>query len=150
MIHWRRRSGHGGTPPPSALSNVRSTSGFVFVPPTPFPRLDRANVLILLFAHILWLKTQFFKNFLGRFARQLPGIRGTFSMFCPFAFKAIRITLIFVECITFHQTSLLDDVNKVLAVFTSHKLCFWYVFEYTPHILKYSIFGLTLTLKLPS
>ena len=56
-------------------------------------------------------------------------LRGAFSIFCPFAFKARSTTLIFVECITFHQTSLLDDVHKVLAVFTSHKLCFWYVFS---------------------
>ena len=41
--------------------------------------------------------------------------------FCPFALKAISTTLIFVECITFHQTSLLDDVHKGLAVFTYHK-----------------------------
>ena len=37
--------------------------------------------------------------------------------FCPFAFKARSTTLIFVECITFHQTSLLDDVHKVLVFF---------------------------------
>ena len=36
-------------------------------------------------------------------------IRGAFSIFCPFAFKAKSTALIFVECITFHQTSLLDD-----------------------------------------
>ena len=48
--------------------------------------------------------------------------------FCPFAFKARSTTLILVECITFHQTSLLDDVHKVLVVFTGHKLCFWYMF----------------------
>ena len=73
-------------------------------------------------------------------------VRGAFSNFCPFAFKARSTTLIFVECITFHQTSLLDDVHKVLAVFIGHKfkLPFWYVFEYTPHILKYSRSGLTL------
>ena len=29
------------------------------------PLLGRTNVLISLFAHILWLKTQFFQNFLG-------------------------------------------------------------------------------------
>ena len=74
-------------------------------------------------------------------------LRGAFSNFCPFAIKARNTTLIFVECITFHQTSLLDDVHKGLAVFIGHKLCFWYVFEYTPHILKYSRSGLTLTLK---
>ena len=43
-------------------------------------------------------------------------LRGAFSNFCPFAFKARSTTLIFVECITFHQTSLLDDVHKVLSV----------------------------------
>ena len=53
----------------SPLSKVGGgTSGFV--PPPPL--LGRANVLISLFAHILWLKTQFFfKIFLARFARQL-------------------------------------------------------------------------------
>ena len=76
-------------------------------------------------------------------------LRRAFSIFCPFAFKARSTTLIFVECITLHQTSLLDDVHKVLVVFTSHKLCF-YVFEYTPHILKYNRSGLTWTLKLPA
>ena len=45
----------------------------------------------------------------------------TFSIFCPLA----RIwILIFVICITFHQTNLLDDVHKVLAVFTGHELRF--------------------------
>ena len=28
-------------------------------------------------------------------------------------------------------------MQKVLADFTGHKLCFWYGYEYTPHILKY-------------
>ena len=77
-------------------------------------------------------------------------LRGAFSNFCPFAFKARGTTLIFVECITFHKTSLLDDVHKVLAIFIGHKLCFWYVVEYTPHKLKYSRSGPTLTLKLPA
>ena len=75
---------------------------------------------------------------------------GHSGFFFPFAFKARSTTLIFVECITIHQTSLLDDVHKVLAVFTGTKLCFWYVFENTPHIMKYSRSGLTLTLKLPA
>ena len=35
------------------------------------PLLDRANVQMFLFAHILLLKTQFFKILLARFARQL-------------------------------------------------------------------------------
>ena len=46
------------------------------------------------------------------------------SVFLSLAFKARSTILIFVECITFHQTSLLDDVHKVLTVFTGHKLCF--------------------------
>ena len=37
----------------------------------PPPLLGRPNVLSSLFAHILWLKTQFFKIFLARFTRQL-------------------------------------------------------------------------------
>ena len=37
---------------------------WVCAPPPP-PLLGRANVLISLFAHILWLKTQFFQNFHG-------------------------------------------------------------------------------------
>ena len=60
----------------------------------------------------------------------MSDIQGAFSIFCPFAFKAISTTLIFVQVITFHQTSLLDDVNKVLAVFTDLKLCFG-MFIYT-------------------
>ena len=52
------------------------------------------------------------------------GLRGAFSIFCPFVFKARSTTLIFVVCITCHQTSLLDDVHNVLVVFTGHKLCF--------------------------
>ena len=74
-------------------------------------------------------------------------IRGAFSIFCPFAVKAISTTLIFVECISFHQTNLLDDVHKVLAVFIDHKLRVWYLFENTPQILKYSRSGLIMTLK---
>ena len=37
--------------------------------------------------------------------------------FCQFAFVARSTTVIFVECITFHQSSLLDDVHKDLAFF---------------------------------
>ena len=74
-------------------------------------------------------------------------IRGAFSIFCPSALKARSTTLIFVECRTFHQTSLLDDLHKVLAVFTGHKLRLWYLYEHTPHIPKYSRSGHTLTLK---
>ena len=40
-------------------------------------------------------------------------IRGAFNIFCPIAVKARSTTLIFVECITFHQSNLLDDVHKV-------------------------------------
>ena len=43
-------------------------------------------------------------------------------MFYPFAVKARSASFIFVECITFHQTNLLDDVHKDLAVFTGYKL----------------------------
>ena len=53
-------------------------------------------------------------------------MRGAYSIFCPYAFKVRSTTLIFLECITFHQASLLklDDVHKVVAVFTGHRL-FW-------------------------
>ena len=59
-------------------------------------------------------------------AKLFFGIRGTSGIqyLCPFAFKARSTTLIFVECLAFQQTSLHDDVDKVLAVFTGHKLCF--------------------------
>ena len=40
--------------------------------------------------------------------------------FCPFAFKARSTKLVLVVCITFRHTSLLDDVHKVLSVFTGH------------------------------
>ena len=58
----RRRGGRGGTsPPPPPTFKSGGTSGFV-----PPPLLGRANVLISLFVHILWLKTHFFfQNFLG-------------------------------------------------------------------------------------
>ena len=55
----RRRGGRGARAPPPPLSKVGGTSGFV--PPPPL--LGRANVLCSLFAHILWLKTQFFSKF---------------------------------------------------------------------------------------
>ena len=60
-------AGGGGTCLPTFKSGGGGTSGFV--PPPPL--LGRANVLISLFAHILWLKTHLFKIFLARFARQL-------------------------------------------------------------------------------
>ena len=44
--------------------------------------------------------------------------------FCPFAVKERSTTVIFLVCISFHQSNILDDMHKVLAVFTSHKLCF--------------------------
>ena len=62
----RRRRGAGGQGaggqralPLSKVGGGGGTSGFV--PPPPL--LDRANVLISLFAHILWLKTLFFSKF---------------------------------------------------------------------------------------
>ena len=57
----RRRRGAGGHVPPHFQKwGGGGTSGFV-----PPPLLGRANVLISLFALILWLKTHFFQNFLG-------------------------------------------------------------------------------------
>ena len=54
--------GEGGqgarAPPPPHFQKWGGTSGFV----SP-PLLGRANVLISLFAHILWLKTHFFSKF---------------------------------------------------------------------------------------
>ena len=75
------------------------------------------NVKSLIFVHVLKFN--------------VTRIRGAFSIFCLFAFKARSTTLIFVECtsITFHKTRLLDDVHKVLAVFTGHKLCFGMFFS---------------------
>ena len=67
--------------------------------------------------------------------------------FCLFAVKARHTTLIIVECITFHLSNLPDDMHKILAVFTGHKLRFWYLYNYTPIILKYSRSSLTLILK---
>ena len=55
----RRRGGRGGT----CLPTFKSGGGHKWVCAPPL--LGRANVLISLFAHILWLKTQFFQNFLG-------------------------------------------------------------------------------------
>ena len=64
----RRRRGAGGhEPPPPHFQKWGAQVGLC--PPPPL--LGRANVLISLFAHILWLKTHFFfKIFLARFARQ--------------------------------------------------------------------------------
>ena len=58
----RRRGGRGHVPPHfQKWGGGGGTSGLC-----PPPLLDRANVLISLFAHILWLKTHFFfQNFLG-------------------------------------------------------------------------------------
>ena len=54
--------GGGGTCLPTFKSGGGDTSGFVAP-----PLLGRANVLVSLFAHILWLKTHFFfKIFLAR------------------------------------------------------------------------------------
>ena len=55
-------AGGGGArgPPPTFKSG-----GHKWVCAPPPPLLGRANVLISLFAHILWLKTHFFQNFLG-------------------------------------------------------------------------------------
>ena len=50
-----------GTPPPPRLSKMGTRLGLC--PPPPL--LGIANVLITLFAHILWLKTHFSHNFHG-------------------------------------------------------------------------------------
>ena len=57
----RRRGGQGGTCPPFQKWGGGAQVGLC--PPPPF--LGIANVHISLFAHISWLKTQFFQNFLG-------------------------------------------------------------------------------------
>ena len=49
-------------PPPTFKSGVGAQVGLCGPPP---PLLGRANVLSSLFAHILWLKTQFFQYFLN-------------------------------------------------------------------------------------
>ena len=60
--------GQGGTSPPPHFQKWGGGHKCVCAPP---PLLGSANVLISLFAHILWLKTHFFsKIFLARFARQ--------------------------------------------------------------------------------
>ena len=59
-LYKGEKGGGGGGARASPLSKVGGgTSGFV-PPPT---LLDRVNVLISLFAHILWLKTQFLSKF---------------------------------------------------------------------------------------
>ena len=66
LFQGRRRRGQGGGGR-TCLPTFKSGGGghkWVCFPPPP-PLLGRANVLISLFAHILWLKTQFFQNFLG-------------------------------------------------------------------------------------
>ena len=59
----RRRGGAGGGGGGTCLPTFKSGGHkWVCAPP---PLLGRANVLNSLFAHILWLKTQNFQNFLG-------------------------------------------------------------------------------------
>ena len=55
------QGGRRGTSLP--LSKVGGTSGFVPPPPHTHTFLGRANVIISLFAHTLWLKTHFFSIF---------------------------------------------------------------------------------------
>ena len=69
-------------------------------------------------------------------------------MFCPFTVKGTCASLIFVECIIFHQINLIDDVHKVLDILTGHKLRFGHLFQHTPHTLTYSRSNIILTLKL--
>ena len=66
------------------------------------------------------------KHFKRKNFPQTLNVRGAFSIFCPFAFKARSTTLIYVECITFHQTNLLDD----LSCFHRPEVTFWYVLVY--------------------
>ena len=75
IFQGRRRRGAGGARA-SPLSKVGGHK-WVCAPPL----LGRANVLIALFAHILWLKTQFFSKFswlasLANFSKSI------FSKFC--------------------------------------------------------------------
>ena len=58
--------GQGARPPPH-FQKWGAQVGFCAPPP---PLLGRANVLISLFAHIVWLKTHFFQNFLGSLRSQ--------------------------------------------------------------------------------
>ena len=58
-------AGGGGQVPP----HFQKWGGGAQVGLCPPPLLGRTNVLISLFAHILWLKHIFFKIFLARFAR---------------------------------------------------------------------------------
>ena len=63
------------------------------------------------------------------------------QIFCPFAVNARRTTLIFVEIIAFHQTSLLDDVHKVLTVFTGHTVRFCIFLVYPSYTEKQQIWS---------
>ena len=64
VSHGGKGVGEGGTGGhvPPHFQKWGGGHKWVCAPP---PLLGRANVLISLFAHILWLKTQFFQNFLG-------------------------------------------------------------------------------------
>ena len=68
----RRRWGQGGHGPQHTHTFKSGGHKWVCAPPPQV--LDKSNVLISLFAHILWLKTQFFKIFLAHLARQLKFI----------------------------------------------------------------------------
>ena len=65
-VFFYKGVGEGGrgarTPPPPHFQKWGAQVGLCPPPPR---LLGKANVLILLFAHILWLKTQFFQIFLG-------------------------------------------------------------------------------------
>ena len=58
---WEGGQGGATWPPP----HFQKWGAQVGLCPPPAPLLGRANVLCSLFAHILWLKTKFFQNFLG-------------------------------------------------------------------------------------
>ena len=74
----RRRGGQGGGG--ARASPLSKVGGHKWVCAPPPPLLGRANVLISLFAHILWLKTQFFQNFLG--SLRSPTYQSIFSKLC--------------------------------------------------------------------
>ena len=63
--------GGGGQGGGGARASPLSKVGGAQVGLCPPPLLGIANILISLFAYILWLKYNFFKIFLARFARQL-------------------------------------------------------------------------------
>ena len=80
----------------SAKFDADAHNGFVVI-----TLLDRANVLLSLFAHILWLKTHFFQTFLGSL-RSPTLINHYFPNFANLDFQNNFFHISFFNCLTIY------------------------------------------------